>query len=254
MTTARRRSFPMPFEELVERTRQLALTDRTWPSQRAVVGAFGVGTQRARAALAALREEGFDPAPSPALTVVPDAPEPVDERTADALADAAPTAPEGAPETSAEAATERPEPVVEALITPAAAADKPTRRDWVTEIGVLLVGIAAAALTTTTLAGLANACGITGWLAWLLPVTVDAAGVVAARVWLRGQAHPDAVRFARALAWVCITVSVVANAAQHGMTAYGITPPWWVVVAVSAIPPAALGACVHLGHLIGRKR
>jgi hypothetical protein len=170
--------------------------------------------------------------------VVPDVEdEPVQEHSAPA-------------ETAQETRTDAPE--VEG--TPDADAPAPTRRDWVTEVGVLLVGIAAAALTTTTLAGLAQACGITGWLAWLLPVTVDAAGVVAARVWLRGQAHPDAVHFARGLAWICICISVVANAAQHGMSAYGIAPPWWVVVLVSAIPPAALGAVVHLGHLIGRKR
>ena len=205
-----------------------------------------VGAPRAAAALAALRRDGFDPAPKPVLTVVPaEAERAEDDAEAHPADDKAP-----APAEATEGATERPDSAGEPSVSGAAGAARGARRDWVTEIGVLLVGIAAAALTTTTLAGLAQACGITGWLAWLLPVTVDAAGVVAARAWLRNQAHPDAVRFARGLAWVCITVSIVANAAQHGMSAYGIAPPWWVVVLVSAIPPAALGAVVHLGHLI----
>src|SRR5690606_34876655 len=60
--------------------------------------------------------------------------------------------------------------------------------------------------------------------------------------------------YARKLAWACIAASVLGNAGQHGMEAYGVVPPWYVVVAVSAVPPAMLGAVVHLGHLIGRGR
>lgn len=128
------------------------------------------------------------------------------------------------------------------------------KRDWVTDLGIAVVGIAAAILTFTTLRDLALACGITGelWklkLAYLVPVTVDAAGIIATRVWLRGTDRPEAVRFARWLAWSCIAGSVVGNAGQHGMAAYHLIVPWWVVVLVSAVPPAMLGAVVHLGHL-----
>ncbi|WP_345423996.1 DUF2637 domain-containing protein [Pseudonocardia xishanensis] len=125
-------------------------------------------------------------------------------------------------------------------------------RDWIADVGTLVVGAAAAVLTFTTLRDLATAVGIVGWLAWLVPVTVDVAGVVATRVWLRGQAPADAVAFARALAWSCITGSVVGNAGQHAMAAYDLTAPWPVVVLVSAVPPAMLGAMVHLGHLTRR--
>ncbi len=132
-----------------------------------------------------------------------------------------------------------------------------TRRDWTTDLGLLVVGVAAAILTFTTLRDLAEQCGITGTflglrLSYLVPVTVDAAGVVAARVWLKRTGGPDAVRFGRTLAWACIGASILGNAGQHGMAAYGIAPPWWVVVLVSAVPPATLGAVVHLGHLTRR--
>ena len=45
-----------------------------------------------------------------------------------------------------------------------------------------------------------------GWfrLSWLVPVTVDAAGVVASRVWLKRTAGDEAVGFARVLTWLCI--------------------------------------------------
>lgn len=36
------------------------------------------------------------------------------------------------------------------------------------------------------------------------------------------------------------------------MAAYALTPPWWVIVAVSAVPPAMFGAVVHLAVLMGR--
>jgi hypothetical protein len=50
-----------------------------------------------------------------------------------------------------------------------------------------------------------------------------------------------------------LTLSVVANALGHGLEAYRLSPPWWVVVAVSAIAPAVLGAVVHLAVLVGRR-
>lgn len=133
------------------------------------------------------------------------------------------------------------------------------RRDWITDLGIVAVGLAAAILTFSTLTDLAVACGIVGSflgvpLQMLVPVTIDAAGVVAARVWLRRTAGDEAVAYARKLAWACIAASVLGNAGQHGMAAYGVVPPWFVVVVVSAVPPAMLGAVVHLGHLIGRAR
>ncbi|MCF7548922.1 DUF2637 domain-containing protein [Pseudonocardia sp. WMMC193] len=119
-------------------------------------------------------------------------------------------------------------------------------------MGIAVVGTAAAILTFVTLRDLGNAVGITGWLAWLVPVTIDVAGIVAARVWLRGQAPPDAVKFARLLAWSCIGASISGNAGQHYMESVGLAAPWWTVVLVSAVPAATLGATVHLGHLAHR--
>lgn len=131
-------------------------------------------------------------------------------------------------------------------------------RDWITDLGIGVVGVAAAILTFTTLRALAETVGFRESLfgalqsAWLLPVTIDAAGVVAARVWLRGTAAQEAVDFARKLTWVCISASVLGNAGQHLMAELAIEPPWWVIVLVTAVPPAMLGASVHLGNLVRR--
>ncbi len=89
-------------------------------------------------------------------------------------------------------------------------------------------------------------------LAWLLPVVVDAGAAAGSLVWLGGRAARAARRFARALALTLLGLSVAANALDHGLNAYGLAPAWWVVVLVSAVAPAVLGAVVHLAVLVGR--
>lgn len=54
------------------------------------------------------------------------------------------------------------------------------------------------------------------------------------------------------MSWSCIALSIIGNAGQHGMVAYGLVPPWWVIVVVSAVPPALFGAVVHLAVLVGQ--
>jgi len=117
---------------------------------------------------------------------------------------------------------------------------------------LLVVASAAAVLSFAALRDLAQLCGFARNLAWLLPVVVDAGAAAGSLVWLGARAALSAQRFARALALVLLSLSVVANALGHGLEAYRLAPPWWVVVAVSAIAPAVLGAVVHLAVLVGR--
>jgi len=117
---------------------------------------------------------------------------------------------------------------------------------------LLVVAGAAAVLSFAALRDLALLCGFSRDLAWLLPVVVDAGAAAGSLVWLGGRAAVSAQRFARALALGLLTLSVAANALGHGLAAYRLSPPWWVVVAVSAIAPAVLGAVVHLAVLVGR--
>lgn len=116
---------------------------------------------------------------------------------------------------------------------------------------LLVVAAAAAVLSFDALRGLALLCGFTPELAWLLPVTIDAGAGAASIVWL-GTTAPGARSYGRALAIALLASSVGGNALGHGLSAFAIRPHWLVVVGVSAIAPAVLGALVHLVVLAGR--
>ncbi len=115
-----------------------------------------------------------------------------------------------------------------------------------------VVAAAAAVLSFSALRDLALVCGFAAELAWLLPVVVDAGAAAGSLVWLGGTVTVAARRFARALALTLLALSVAANALGHGLEAFRLAPAWWVVVLVSAIAPAVLGAVVHLAVLVGR--
>lgn len=117
---------------------------------------------------------------------------------------------------------------------------------------LVVVAGAAAVLSFSALRDLALLCGFAARLAWLLPVVVDAGAAAGSLVWLGGWAAEPARVFARRLALVLLAASVAANALGHGLAAYGARPVWWVVVAVSAVAPAVLGAVVHLAVLAAR--
>ena len=114
-----------------------------------------------------------------------------------------------------------------------------------------IVAGAAAMLSFAALRDLALRCGFEPVLAWLLPVVVDAGAAAGSLVWLRDGAADRARRFARRLALGLLALSVAANALGHGLAAYVLLPPWWVVVILSGIAPAVLGAMVHLAVLVG---
>jgi len=110
----------------------------------------------------------------------------------------------------------------------------------------------AAVLSFDGLRGLALAVSISPWLAWLMPIVVDAGAAVSCAVWLGGRSAKDAASFAGRMTWALLLVTVAGNAGQLGMHAHGVVPPWWVAVAVGAIAPAVVGATVHLVVLMVR--
>lgn len=117
---------------------------------------------------------------------------------------------------------------------------------------LMIVAGAAAVLSFAALRDLALRCGFSERLAWLLPLVVDAGAASGSLVWLGDRAALPAQRFARSLALGLLGLSVAANALDHWLAAYERTPDWRVVVVVSAIAPAVLGAVVHLAVLVGR--
>lgn len=123
-------------------------------------------------------------------------------------------------------------------------------RDGWTWLGIGIVAAAAAVMSFSALRRLAERADVAPALAWLLPVAIDAAIVVATRVWLIGSAGGRITRYARFLALSALALSVAGNATEHAMAAYSVVSPWWVLVAVSAVPPVTLGATVHLAALL----
>ncbi|WP_219413944.1 DUF2637 domain-containing protein [Pseudonocardia nigra] len=121
--------------------------------------------------------------------------------------------------------------------------------------GLAVVLAAAAVLSFDALRGLALAVRIPGHFAWLLPIAVDAGAAVSCATWLGGRGVArEAARFAAGMTWCLIAVTVAGNAGQLGMHAHAVVPPWWVAVAVGTIPPAVVGATVHLLVLVTRSR
>jgi hypothetical protein len=117
-------------------------------------------------------------------------------------------------------------------------------------LGVVLA--AAAVLSFAALRDLAIAVRVDTQLAFLLPIAVDAGAAVSCTVWLSPAVRVDARRFACWLTWLLLGATVIGNAAQQGMHAHGVTPPWWVAVLVGAVPPAVVGGVVHLLVLVNR--
>lgn len=122
---------------------------------------------------------------------------------------------------------------------------------WATWAAMVAVLAAAAVLSFAALRDLAELCGVDPLLAPLLPVAIDAGAAVSTRVWLSGRAVV-AERFARAMTWALLAVTVAGNALHSGLIASDVTPTWWTAVLVGAIPPAVVGATVHLAVLVGR--
>lgn len=114
-----------------------------------------------------------------------------------------------------------------------------------------VVAAAAAVLSFAALRDLAIVCGFAPSLAWLLPVVIDAGAAAGSLAWL-GSAAPQARTYGRTLALLLLASSVGGNALGHGLAAYTVRPHWLVVVGVSAVAPAVLGALVHLVVLAAR--
>jgi hypothetical protein len=120
-------------------------------------------------------------------------------------------------------------------------------------VGLAVVLAAAAVLSFDALRHLAVTVRIPETIAWLLPISIDAGAAVSCAVWLGGWSAPAAARFAGRMTWALLAATVLGNATAQGMAAAAIVPPWWVAVLVGAVPPAVVGATVHLVVLLVRR-
>lgn len=109
---------------------------------------------------------------------------------------------------------------------------------------LVVVAACAAVLSFEALRDLALLCGFVHQSAPLLPLVIDAGAAAGTLAWLT-QDGP-ARSFGRKLALVLLGVSVAGNAIGHALAAFRDAPPLVLVVAVSGVAPAVLGAVVHL--------
>lgn len=134
--------------------------------------------------------------------------------------------------------------------------------DKATVVGIVVIGVSVAAFSSYSLFQLAIAAGVPAGLAWVLPVTTDAAGAVTTRVWLMAR-HTDKIRkYARMIAIFAVVSSTIGAAIQHtsligSKTVPGPTgpitfpdPPEWLKMLIGGLPSLMLALLVHLGSMI----
>jgi hypothetical protein len=121
---------------------------------------------------------------------------------------------------------------------------------WFSELDIhamssLIVG-GAAVLSFNSSRDLADACGFHDWLSWVWPVCLDAVAYTATRIWLSRTTDDNTRRYARGLALIGISLSLMANGLDLFLSVEKLAPVWGVVLLVGAIPPAMLAAVIHM--------
>ncbi|MCU1687801.1 MAG: hypothetical protein JWQ81_8540 [Amycolatopsis sp.] len=117
-------------------------------------------------------------------------------------------------------------------------------------IGLAIIAFAGIIFSFVGLRQLAIDTGIGAGYAWLLPITIDAATLVAARIWLLPTIPEDVRAWARQWMLAAIGLSIGGNVVERAIHAGLLVLPWWAVVVVGAVPPAMLASVVHLASLV----
>jgi hypothetical protein len=124
--------------------------------------------------------------------------------------------------------------------------DKPTLA------GIAFCALSVAAFSAYSQFETARLSGVPWQLSWVLPVTTDATGFVATRVWMTSTNSRGLRHYAAFITLACIALSI-AGAGAH--LALGDTPaPWQLRLTVGGLPSMALGALVHLVALLAAQR
>ena len=117
-------------------------------------------------------------------------------------------------------------------------------------IGIPIAFLAAAALSFQGLFSLALAVHWNKWLAWLLPVALDAYAAVSTAVWLNIPAGPEAAKPAARNARLAISLTIGGNALYHLVATGTFHVGWQLVLAVSTLPPFIAERLLHLVALL----
>lgn len=124
---------------------------------------------------------------------------------------------------------------------PSHSASHTSRTDWsgaITALTVTLASVAGAVLSFSGLQSLGRACGYPGHVAWLFPVAVDAAALLAWQVWLTTGRD-----FARRVGYAATAVSALGNATSHLLAD---DDRWLLTSIVGAVPAVIVPLVMHL--------
>lgn len=238
-------------DELIGQARELTAKLGKTPSRDRLKTALGVGSGRASALLARLRDElderqvaEDEPATTVELDALPDSrartveespPPPVeDEHQADEAAEV---------EQAAEPARSGRVPGVWPLWLIALPAFVAIWSGWV-GLGEL-TGFGM----VRPLPGIADEWRINS--AIVLPIGVEVYAAYALRIWLGGQVPDRARRFARTSAIGSLVLGAAGQVAYHLMAAAGMSAaPWQITALVACLPVAVLGMAAGLAHLV----
>lgn len=109
--------------------------------------------------------------------------------------------------------------------------------------------LAAGAASFDALRLLATYTGWSGWAAYLLPVSVDVAGVVAVITWLVPAWPARARVFAAKMTLVALAVSALGNMLSQWVTTGMVDVGWPLVALVGAVPAVSMAGTIHLAVL-----
>jgi hypothetical protein len=235
---------PNRHEQLVERVRELAVELGAWPPQRRIMRECRVGAPRADAALATLRDEGFDPTPARRLAVVPAAAERGQDDTEEHPADGATRAPGD----DAEATTKSAQIDGDSLISGAADTVTPARVQRVPRWPLLIIAAGAFVSIWSGWVGLGKLTGFgpvvllpgiaDGWVinsAITLPLGVEAYAAYAMWAWLSDA--PVSARARRFACWSALGALVTLGMA--GQEPNKLPPPRTVALHPTITPAAS---------------
>ncbi|MHA6628357.1 ABC transporter permease [Pseudonocardia sichuanensis] len=263
-------AYPIAMPDLVDRVRDRATELRAWPSRNQVMTEFKVGGPKAKAALTALRDAGFDPTDPTAPTIVPAlraVPDLANDADAADISDSAATGETAAPDAAgAPDAVDVPPLVsspVNRVVGPGA------RRARVPRWPLLLIAAGAFVSIWGGWVGLGELTGfgpirlLPGiWdefvinSAITLPIGVEAYAAFALWAWLAPSSagvSRTARRFARWSAIGALALGAAGQIAYHLMVAAGVAhAPWPITAFVACLPVVVLGCGAALAHLIHR--
>jgi hypothetical protein len=127
--------------------------------------------------------------------------------------------------------------------------------DWLARGTYALAGVVGAVVlgvSSVYLFRYARGTQMEDWLAWTLPLALDAGGAGGTLAWLIGRG--ESRKWGRGVALANLVVSLLGNILGHLLAGHQIQSGAWLTVLTGAVYPAEAMALIHLVLLVRRDR